>query len=164
MFFHFSSTVYLYHSLPQQYTILYAVFDNILSFSSPGLFDIGVMYFTTAYVIKPEMSVLFLLQGIWLSFKQRKRVRSKSLYNFPIYLLVFLSLLCRSRPPCGIIFFQFEGLIPLHSFHICFIWMCSWQIDHFHIWDFISCLGRAGNQFSVGWIFPLQFYGHIIVI
>jgi len=64
-------TVYLYHSLPQQYTILYAVFDNILSFSSPGLFDIGVMYFTSTYVIKPEMFVLFLLQGIWLSFKQR---------------------------------------------------------------------------------------------
>ena len=57
-------TVYLYHILPQQYTILYAVFDNILSFPFPGLFDIGVMYFTSTYVIKPEMFVLFLLQGI----------------------------------------------------------------------------------------------------
>ena len=57
-------TVYLYHSPPQQYAILCAVFDNILSFSSPGLFDIGVMYFTSIYVIKPEMFVLFLLQCI----------------------------------------------------------------------------------------------------
>ena len=35
-------------------------------FHSPLLASliIGVMYFTTAYVIKPEMSILFLLQGI----------------------------------------------------------------------------------------------------